>query len=61
MLNLTNKSKDSIEMNKQLCEQLQNEIDILQKELAQLDNELQIKKKNFSLVSSFSSKQTSRS
>jgi hypothetical protein len=56
MLNLTNKSKDLIEINKQLCLQLQNEIEILQEKLAHLDKELQMKKKNFSLVSSFGNK-----
>ena len=52
MLNRTNKSKQLIEMNEQLCVELQNEIEHLQEKLAELDHELQIKKKNFSMVSS---------
>ncbi|UJR29306.1 hypothetical protein I4U23_010520 [Adineta vaga] len=50
MLQRTNKSKHLIDMNEQLCVELQNEIDHLQGKLAELDHELQLKKKNFSLA-----------
>ncbi|CAF1514427.1 unnamed protein product, partial [Adineta ricciae] len=50
MLHRTNKSRQLIEMNEQLCVELQNEIDHLQGKLAELDHELQLKKKNFSLA-----------
>ncbi|CAF1139632.1 unnamed protein product [Adineta steineri] len=50
MLNRTNKSKQVIQMNEELCVELQNEIDILQEILSELDNELKIRKKNFSLA-----------
>ena len=51
MLNRSNKSERIIEMNNQLCHQLQKEIDIIQEKLSKLDDEFKAKKKNFSTVS----------
>jgi hypothetical protein len=53
MLNRSNKSERIIQMNHQLCLQLQNEIDILQEKLSKLNEEFKIRKNTFSTVSFF--------
>jgi vacuolar-type H+-ATPase subunit I/STV1 len=53
MLNRTNKSERIIGMNKQLCLQLEKEIDIIKDKLTKLDEQFKIKKNTFSTVNVF--------
>jgi hypothetical protein len=51
MLNRTNKSNRLIERNKQLCIQLQIDIDIAQDKLSKLEEQFKIRKASFTTVS----------